>query len=69
MVVIPTEETVATLPLCRSRDLGGILVEHYSIVLEVPVFFKLFKRKKGESLEKNLLMLSQGCEIWNFFFF
>lgn len=46
VVVIPTEETVATLPLCRSRDLGGILVEHYSIVLEVPVFFKLFKRKK-----------------------
>lgn len=46
VVVIPTEETVATLPLCRSRDLGGILVEHYSIVLEVPVFFKLFKKEK-----------------------
>ena len=46
VVVIPTEETVATLPLCRSRDLGGTLVEHYSIVLEVPVFFKLFKKEK-----------------------
>lgn len=56
MVVIPTEETVATLPLCRSRDLGGILTEHYSIVLEVPVFFKLFKKEK----KKKKTILTMG---------